>query len=164
MRVLATCASTLIVLAGVALTARSQEPGEGRYGEAEAPEGLEPPMRVYRHTSAMGHAGVFTLQGRQGRARYWFNNQPHEDDLRFDKARRLLDGTKGWSYRVVRDGEPRNLWFFFAAESYTEIDDHPVYKMYFSQMPNDDNGKKFWNRILVPNGTRMKPIEDEGAN
>lgn len=153
-------AAALIGLVGIGQTARAQDSGEQGYGEVGAPADLPAPSRVYRHTSDRGNPGVFTLRGDRGTALYTFNNQDRQDDLRLDRARRLSDGTVGWSYQVVRDGRPIRLWFFFAARPYTTINGRRIYKMFYSQMPDDDSGQKFWNRILVPNGTRMQPLDD----
>ena len=155
LRWLAVAAACGLTLPG---SAQDRETGGDPKGakEGEKPGKLEPPRMTYRHTTARGNEGEFTLNGAKGTARYVFNDQRHKDDLVFVRTG-TVDGVSGWAYQVQRGGKGQNLWFFFGSQPVATWDGKKLYPMYYSEQPDDKSGKKGWARIRTPTGTEGVP-------
>ena len=121
-----------------------------------------PPRAVYQHTTAAGRLGKFELNGKQGKADYYFNNQHHQDDLVYVRSTEMTDpslpgAVSGWVYQVSSKGKKESLWFFFAANPLAGGGDR--YAMSYSTTPPNPDGKQSWVRILTPQGTKRTPLD-----
>lgn len=120
-----------------------------------------PPQAVYQHTTSAGHLGKFELNGKQGKADYYFNGQHHQDDLVYVRSAEIQDSSlpgaaPGWVYQVSRKGKKETLWFYFAADPLAKGGDR--YAMFYSTTPPNPESKQPWMRILTPQGTKRTPL------
>jgi hypothetical protein len=133
----------------------------------EEPKAVPPPPRaVYQHTTATGRLGKFELNGKQGKADYYFNGQHHQDDLVYVRSTEIRDpslpgAVPGWVYQVSSKGKQETLWFFFAANPLTSGGDR--YAMFYSTTPPNPDGKQPWVRILTPQGTKRMPLDKKAT-
>jgi hypothetical protein len=130
--------------------------------KAEA-KALSPPARtVYQHTTAAGRLGKFELNGKQGKADYYFNGQHHQDDLVYVRSTEMTDpslpaAVPGWVYQVSSKDKKEALWFYFAAHPLAKGGDR--YALFYSTTPPNPDGKQPWVRILTPQGTKGTPLD-----
>ncbi len=128
----------------------------------EANAAPPPPREVYQHTTSNGRLGKFELNGKQGKADYYFNGQHHQDDLVYVRSAEMRDpslpgATPGWVYQVSRKDKKESLWFFFAANPLAQGGDQ--YAMFYSTTSPNQDGKQPWIRILTPGGTKRTPLD-----
>jgi hypothetical protein len=121
-----------------------------------------PPRAVYQHTTTAGRLGKFELNGKQGKADYYFNGQHHQDDLVYARSAEMRDPSlagpaPGWVYQVSRKDKKESLWFFFAAEPFTKGGEQ--YAMFYSTTAPNTEGKQPWMRIRTPGGTKRTPLD-----
>jgi hypothetical protein len=148
-------------LGGVPTFADDDTRQKGGQEGADQPKLSLPRMR-YEHTTQAGRVGKFTLDGRKGTADYYFNGQHHRDDLEFVRNG-TLNGSPGWIYQVVRNGKKQSLWFFFGSRAVRTPDGRQAYPMYYSEQPDNPDGKKPWRQILTPSGTKAEPLGGKGG-
>ncbi len=143
----------LLFLLALAVTSSSPVHGHGAQDLPGGRDRNEPklPEREYWHRTAQGQVEIFRLNGRDGVADYRLGDVRHYDRLQFDGTLLKVGSTRGWSYQVVREGKPLNLWFFFASKSLAQLDRVNVYEMYRVEGPAA--GRQSFTDISTPGGT-----------
>lgn len=157
--------SSFAALASLAIALAAQERADVKPKDQK--ETPPPSQAVYQHTTAAGRVGKFELNGKQGKADYYFNGQHHQDDLVYVRVARMRDpslpgAVPGWVYQVSRKGKKESLWFYFAANPLAQGGDR--YAMFYSTTPPGSGGKQPWERILTPGGTKRTPLEGKAKD
>lgn len=158
--------SFVVALAAVVLPVAAQERADITSKDVvKSP--AKPPHAIYQHKTNRGHLGKFELNGEQGKADYYFNNQHHQDNLTFSRNAEMRDpsfpnAVPGWVYQVSSKDKKASLWFFFAADPLGRGGD--MYAMYYSTTPPNKDGKQPWIRILTPGGTKRTPLDQKNKD
>src|SRR5690348_5615978 len=96
-----------VVFFGVGLAADERGNNKPKEENKSVPP---PPRAVYQHTTFAGRLGKFDLDGKQGKADYYFNGRHHQDNLVYVRSTEMKDPslsgpTPGWVYQVSREGK-----------------------------------------------------------